>query len=216
MSDADWISAREVIERLTGSSDHPEAAVLRCVTHHNCQSRAKVLLIDGQAVPSKAALFDHDDNDRGLRYLRPCFWEKIAKEGIQDWKLGCFSYTEEAPPEHFGHGVWLNWQAVGVEFFWSDIQNTLQLPKGKSLPQAMVAATLPEGASNSARKHAPLAHRAAELISLDGIKKPRAIARAVDEAPDEFKKMRKVSSIERIVRTAYDLMYDDRGKPIQK
>ncbi len=216
MSDTDWISARGVIERLAESSDHPEAAVLRCVRDHDCRSRAKVLLLDGQAVASRALLYDSADNDRGLRYLRPRFWENIAKDGIQDWKLGCFSYTEEAPPEHFGHGVQLNRQAAGVEFFWPDIQNILQLPKGKPLPQAMVIATLPEGASDNDRKHASLAHEVAKLISLSGIKKPKAIARVVDEAPDNFKTMRKVSSIERVVRAAYDLMYDDRGKPRQK
>ena len=27
VSDTDWVSAREFIERITGSSDHPEAAV---------------------------------------------------------------------------------------------------------------------------------------------------------------------------------------------
>lgn len=216
MSDADWISAREVIERLTVSSDHPASAVLRCVRDHDCRSRTKAILLDGQVVAGAALLLDSDDNDRSFRYLRPRFWEKIAKDGIQDWKLGCFSYTEEAPCEHYGHGALLNWQAVGVEFLWSDIQNTLQLHKVRSLSQEMVLATLPGGASDNDRKHAPLAHTAAKLISLHGIKKSKAIARVVDEAPDDFKKMRKVSSIERVVRAAYDLMYDDCGKPLQK
>jgi hypothetical protein len=57
----DWISARETIEYFTEKSDHPEAALLRCVTHHNCQSRGNLLLLDGQAVATKALLLDHDD-----------------------------------------------------------------------------------------------------------------------------------------------------------
>lgn len=57
----DWISAREVIEHFTGKSDQPEAALLRCVTHHSCQSRGNLLLLDGQAVASKALLLDHID-----------------------------------------------------------------------------------------------------------------------------------------------------------
>lgn len=57
----DWISARETIEHFTEKSDQPEAALLRCVTHHNCQSRGNLLLLDGQAVASKALLLDHID-----------------------------------------------------------------------------------------------------------------------------------------------------------
>ncbi len=214
MSDTDWISAREIIERLAGKSDHPEAAVLRFVTHHNCQSRARLLLLDGQAVASKALLFNHDDV-QGLRCLRPRFWEKIAKDGIQDWKLGCFSYTEEAPSEHFGHGIWLNWQAAGVEFFWPEIQNILKLEELNLIQQSVNMGALPPGASANDRKHAGLAHQAAGLIRTEGIKKPKAIRRVVEESPDDLKEMRKLDSIERAVRNAYDLMYDDEGIPLQ-
>ena len=57
----DSISARETIEYFTEKSDQPEAALLRCVTDHNCQSRGNLLLLDGQAVASKALLLDHID-----------------------------------------------------------------------------------------------------------------------------------------------------------
>ena len=33
--------------------------------HHDCKSRAKALLLDGQAVASRALLYDSDDSDRG-------------------------------------------------------------------------------------------------------------------------------------------------------
>ncbi len=57
----DSISAREVIEHFTEKSDQPGGALLRCVTHHNCQSRGNLLLLDGQAIASKALLLDHID-----------------------------------------------------------------------------------------------------------------------------------------------------------
>lgn len=216
MSDTDWISAREIIERLAGKSDHPEAAVLRCVTHHNCQSRAKVLLLDGQAVASKALLFDPDDNDQALRCLRPRFWEKIVTEGIQDWKMGCFNFTEEAPPEYFGHGVQLNWQAAGVEFFWPDIQNLLELNNDHSVQGSPTIGALPPGASDNDRKYAGFAHKAAAIIRREGIKKrAKAFRRVVDEFHHEIENPPHPPSIVRAVRKAYDLMYDDRGKPIQ-
>jgi len=215
LSDTDWISAREVIERLAGKSDHPEAAVLRCVAHHNCQSRAKALLLDGQVVASKALLFDDDDN-QGLQCLRPRFWEKIAKDGIQDWKLGCFSYTEEAPSEHFGHGVQLNWQAAGVEFFWTDIQNLLELNNDNFVQGPPTIGVLPPGASDNHRKYAGFAHKAAAIIRREGIKKrAKAFRRVVDEFHHEIENPPDPTSIVRAVRMAYDLMYDDRGKPIQ-
>ena len=148
--------------------------MLKCVAHHNCQSRAKVLLLDGQAVASKALLFDHDDNDQGLRCLRPRFWEKIAKEGIQDWKMDCFSYAEDAPSEHFEHGVQLNWQAAGVEFFWPDIQNLLELNNDHSVQGSPTIGVLPPGASNNDRKYAGFAHKAAAIIKKEGIKRAKA------------------------------------------
>ena len=33
--------------------------------HHDCKSRAKALLLDGQAVASRALFYDSDDHDRG-------------------------------------------------------------------------------------------------------------------------------------------------------
>lgn len=216
MSDADWISAREIIERLAGRSDHPEAAVLRCVAHHNCQSRAKALLLDGQVVASNALLFDDDDN-QGLQCLRPRFWEKIVTEGTQDWKMGCFSYIEEAPSEHFGHGVQLNWQAAGVEFFWPEIEERLVII-GIGTPQgSFVRADLPRKMTPNDRKHAEFAHRAAEIIWFEAYSPEKAFELALGEATAVWKKQfsRKSESAKTAVRRVFKKMYDKKGQPVR-
>jgi hypothetical protein len=117
MSDAEWLPARDALAKLKDKSDEPERQLIACARLPHVRTRAAELKCDEQIVQEGVP-------------LRNKFWEAVAAGGVQDWKLGVFGHSSTDHGGHFEHGEFLNWRAVGVQFYWPDIVVQLGLKDG--------------------------------------------------------------------------------------
>ena len=74
MTDGDWLPARDALAKLKDKSDEAAQQLIACASLPNVRTRAALWMRDGQTVQENVL----------LRYQ---FWEAVAADGVQDWKL---------------------------------------------------------------------------------------------------------------------------------
>lgn len=205
MTDGDWLPARDALAKLKDKSDEAARQLIACASLPNARTRAALWMRDGQTVQENVL----------LRYQ---FWEAVAADGAQDWKLGVFEHTSTDHSGHFENGEFLNWKAVGVEFFWPDF--LVQLGPAISAaasytpptPSNSLRGQLPATAKPNNRKYEEAAHAAAEIVRTHNVNRAEAIRKV---AVKYYARMLKDESIHSAIRRAFDSMYHSNGMPIQ-
>jgi hypothetical protein len=101
----------------------------------------------------------------------------------------------------------------GVELKNEDLQKCFGL---RSLSQTSARSDrrgiLPASAKANDRKYEGPAHEAAEIVRIERVPPSKAFKRLADQHGE---KMFLSTSVERAIRQAYDLMYDNKGNPHQ-
>lgn len=141
------------------------------------------------------------------------FWGELRANAVMaDWAAGVFETTTDIDTEEEGWRE-ASWRISGVEFKNEDLQKCLDMG---SLSQASARSDrrgiLPASAKANDRKYEPDAHKAAEIVRTEGVLPSKAFTRLANQYDE---KMFLSTSVERAIRQAYDLMYDNKGNPHQ-
>jgi hypothetical protein len=205
MSDAEWLTARDALAKLKDKSDEATRQLIACASLPNVRTRAALWMRDGQTVQENVS-------------LRNQFWEAVAKDGAQDWKLGVFEHSSASQSGHFEHRELLNWKAVGVEFYWPDIVVQLGLEDGAATtdtpptPSNLLRGQLPATAKPNNRRYEEAAHAAAEIVRAHNVNRAEAIRKVAEKY---YTTMWEEESVHSAIRRAFDLMYHSDGMPIK-
>lgn len=200
------LGARAKVERVAGKIETykpPSAAIPGDFWD---ELSAKSVMGDGAA----SAIETDTPTSRAIpRY----FWGELrANTVIADWAAGVFETTKDIDTEEEGWRE-ASWRISGVEFKNADLQKCLGI---ESLTKANGPSDrrgiLPASAKANDRKYEGPAHEAAEIVRMEGVAPSKAFARLADHYNE---KMIQSTSVERAIRQAYGLMYDNKGNPYQ-
>lgn len=166
-----------------------------------------------KSVMGDGAASTMDTDTPTYREILRCFWEELlANTVMADWAAGVFETTTDIDTEEEGWRE-ASWRISGVEFKNEDLQKCLGMG---SLSQASARSDgrgiLPASAKANDRKYEADAHKAAEIVRTEGVPPSKAFTRLADQYDE---KMFLSTSVERAIRQAYDLMYDNKGNPHQ-
>ena len=148
-----------------------------------------------------------------FRAIPRYFWGELRANAVMaDWAAGVFETTTDIDTAEEGWRE-VSWRISGVEFKTSDLQKCLEIggiTQGSA--RSDHRGTLPASAKANDRKYEPDAHEAAAIVQMEGVLPSKAFKRLATQYDDQ---MILNTSVERAIRQAYDLMYDNKGRPHQ-
>jgi hypothetical protein len=139
------------------------------------------------------------------------FWaEKPTKAA---WVAGTFSYKVQDFCDYHQELTYACFELFGVTFNAGDLGALLPEPEPEPVIE-LVRGVLPSNAKPNDRLYEAAAHRAAELVRLEGGSRQKAFQKALLHGP-KIENVQEASPL-RALRQAYDLMYDQYGNPLKK
>lgn len=197
-----WISSYAAVQKLKAAGVE-DPGVLGVWAHDGLlRSSAAVERIAGQIQPAATKPF----------LIPRGFWGELASNPVfVDWAAGVFETYIDVEHEYgWQHAVW---RLTGVKFAAGDIETLLAAAPTPSLQVGgFQKALLPANARPSEKIYAPAAHRAAELMQTDGLRKADALRQSRHLV--EGKAIAE-DSIIRGIRRSFDRMYDEKGRPVK-
>lgn len=213
MSGADWISSHDAA-RLAAKADFSPDDLMEWARQDLLRSRAKSGLFsnDNQEEYWREFPVEPPKDEIVRATLGPWpnipgdFWGGDRIEAL--WGVGTFAAHVMQWSEYHQAKVCELIRLRGVTFHEGDLR---QLLGAQTLSPLL--GTLPESAKHNDYRYAEHAHRAAELVRSENIKRSEAFRRVLKHEPPA-PHLQDASQI-RALRHAYDSMYDELGAPIQ-